>query len=98
MYDISGEGFVKHILYGTSKILQSRGPAAYLTGRGRSFFLTVRVFEISRTLIYSEPTFLHQESWKAVSTRLWEGSLLNEWHPKEALFDLMLECSALSQR
>lgn len=97
MYDISGGGFVKHIMYGTSKILQLRGPEACKAGRGRSFFLTVRVFEISRALIYSEPTFLHEESWKLVTNRIWEESL-TDWHPKEALFDLMLECSALSQR
>ena len=98
MYDMSGEGWVKHILYGTSKILQLRGPEAHLTGKGRYFFLAVRVFEISRSLIYSEPSFLHQQAWKTIMSSMWEGDLIGEWHPKEDLFDLMLECSELSQR
>lgn len=98
MYDVSGEGWIKHILHGTSKILQLRGADAHSTGRGRSFFMIVRVFEICRSLIYSEPTFLHQKSWKAVMNKIWEGDLGGEWHPKESLFDLMLDCSALSQR
>lgn len=31
MYDVTGEVWVKHILYGTSSILQFRGPEAHLT-------------------------------------------------------------------
>ncbi|GFF34792.1 hypothetical protein IFM51744_02566 [Aspergillus udagawae] len=45
MQDMTGEGWVKHFLYGTSKMLQLRGPEAHIAGPGRSFFLTVRVFE-----------------------------------------------------
>lgn len=98
MYDVSGEGWVKHILYGTSKILQLRGPDAHLTGPGRSFFLTVRVFEICRSLIYSEPTFLCEPSWRSLMSRIWDETLNNSWHPKEVLFDLMITCSTLSNR
>jgi hypothetical protein len=32
MYDVSGEGWVKHFLYGTSQLLQYRGPERHLTG------------------------------------------------------------------
>jgi len=98
MYDVTGEGWIKHILYGTSQILQLRGPEAHLTGRGRSFFLAVRVFEVSRSLIYSQPSFLEEKPWKNLMDKIWEGTLIVDWHPKEALFDLMLECSELSQR
>lgn len=97
MYDDTGEGFVKHFLYGTSRILQLRGPEAHLTGPGRSFFLTVRVFEICRSLVYSEPTFLVEEGWKSMMERIWIENG-RDWHPKEALFDLMVECTALSHR
>jgi hypothetical protein len=98
MNDVSGEGWVKHILYGTSKILQLRGPAVYQSGSGRSFFVTVRVFEICRSIIYSEPTFLSQKAWKIAMRGLWDGEFIKDWHPKETLLDLMLECSALNQR
>lgn len=54
---------MKHFLYGTSNMLRLRGPEAHLSGSGRSFFLTVRVFEICRALIYPEPTFLCRPEW-----------------------------------
>ncbi|KAG0647606.1 Uncharacterized protein D0Z07_6868, partial [Hyphodiscus hymeniophilus] len=99
MYDDTGEGFVKHFLHGTSKILQLRGPGAHLEGTGRSFFLTVRVLEICRALIYSnysEPTFLCQNDWVEVTKRIWDA--IEDLHPKEHLFDLMVCCSSLSDR
>lgn len=98
MCDVSGEGWVKHILYGTSKILQVRGPEAHLEGRGRSFFLTFRPFEICRSLIYSEPSFLSEYSWRNLMTRMWDGELAGQWHPKEELFDLIVTCSSLAIR
>jgi hypothetical protein len=98
MSDVTGEGWVKHMLYGTSKMLQLRGPEAHLTGSGRSFFLTVRVFEICRALIYSETTFLCHPNWVSLMIKIWSEDLNNTWHPKESLFDLMITCSALSHR
>jgi hypothetical protein len=98
MYDITGDGWVKHILYGTSKILQLRGPEAHLAGPGRSFFLTIRVFEISRSLIYAEPTFLADQEWVDVMVHIWGGDECNDWHPKEDLFDLMISCTSLGRR
>jgi hypothetical protein len=98
MFDATGDGWVKHIFYGTSKILQMRGPNAHLTGRGRSFFLTVRLFEICRSCFYPEPTFLGQPEWTSLMDRMWEGDVAKEWHPKESLLDLMISCSSLSHR
>lgn len=98
MHDMTGEGWVKHFLYGTSKMLQLRGPEAHRAGSGRSFFLTVRVFEICRALIYSEPTFLCQPEWMSLMTKIWNEDVNNHWHPKEMLFDLMIICSSTSHR
>lgn len=98
MYDVTGEGWVKHILYGTSKILQLRGPEAHLTGSGRSFFLTIRVFEICRSLIYSERTFLSEENWMDLMRRVRYEHKSIGLHPKEELFDLIIACSSLSHR
>ncbi|KAH6676752.1 hypothetical protein B0J14DRAFT_586248 [Halenospora varia] len=98
MYDVTGEGWVKHILYGTSKILQLRGPAAHASGAGRSFFLTFRVFEISRALIYNELTFLDEVDWRLLMEDIWSGLGAADWHPREALLDLMISCSTLSMR
>lgn len=98
MYDKTGEGWVKHILYGTSRILQLRGPDAHLSGPGRSFYLTVRVFEICRSIIYSEPTFLSHPKWKSLMVEIKREDPSDLLHPKEDLFDLMIECSSLAQR
>jgi len=98
MYDVSGEGWVRHVLYGTSKLLQLRGPDAHRTGRGRSFFITMRVFEICRALIYNENTFLCHEEWRSLTEKLWEGEFRLDWHPKEALLELMVACASLSYR
>ncbi|KAL5359303.1 hypothetical protein BJX96DRAFT_56290 [Aspergillus floccosus] len=98
MHDMTGEGWVKHFLYGTSNMLQIRGPEAHIAGSGRSFFLTVRVFEICRALIYPEPTFLCRPEWISLTTEIWNEDLKNNWHPKERLFDLMITCSSISHR
>jgi hypothetical protein len=99
MFDDTGEGFVKHFLHGTSRILQLRGPEAHLEGPGRSFFLTVRIFEIGRDLLYqnhTEPTFLLQEGWKNLTQRILDDG--ETCHPKEGLINLIIECSSLSNR
>lgn len=97
MYDVSGEGWVQHILYGTARILESRGPDAYTSGDARSFFLIFRVFETCRSLIYSEASFLSQDSWKSKSRNIW-SSLPKKCSLKEDILDIMLECSQLNQR
>lgn len=98
MYDKTGEGWLKHILYGTSKILQLRGPKACLYHSGPDFYLTVRVFEICRAIIYSEPTFLSQPKWMSLNIAIRRQDIGSTLHPKEHLFDLMIKCSTLSQQ
>ncbi|KIN06342.1 hypothetical protein OIDMADRAFT_176424 [Oidiodendron maius Zn] len=97
MRDKTGDGFVKH-LSGTSSLLRLRGPEAHISGPGRSFFLTVRVFEICRSLIYSEPTFLCHPEWISLMMEIKREDINNTLHPKERLLDLMTECSSLSHR
>lgn len=64
----------------------------------RVFFLNTRIFEISRSLIYSSPTFLWEPNWTAATEQLWEGNNMALWHPKEALFDMLPGFSELSIR
>jgi hypothetical protein len=75
-----------------------RGPNAHLNGCGRSFFLTFRLFEICRSCFYPEPTFLGEASWTSLMGRMWKGNLIEEWHPKESLLDLLVSCSSLGHR
>lgn len=96
MTDPTGQSWLAHILHGTSRLLLLRGPEAHISGPGRSFFLTIQVFEICRSLIYAEPSFLCENVWKNVTKMMWEGEGGRQWHPKEGLFDLMIGCSALA--
>jgi hypothetical protein len=103
MRDSTGVNWLSHFLHGTCTILQLQHPDSLL-GSGahneqrRVFFLATRIFEVARSLIYSEPTFLSDPEWVHAMLQLWqnEGALL--WHPKEALFDLLPQFSDLSIR
>jgi hypothetical protein len=79
-----------------SRIIQMRGPDAHITGPGRSFFLTSRVFELSRALITSSQTFLAEPAWKDLLNRIWAEDS-SDWHPKESLFDIIADVVTLSQ-
>ncbi|KAL3464718.1 hypothetical protein BJX64DRAFT_89043 [Aspergillus heterothallicus] len=59
--DQSGEGWVKHMLYETSKMLQLAGPSGCMSSNRQSFFDLFRILEASRSMIYSEETILSQE-------------------------------------
>lgn len=103
MRDSTGTNWLSHFLHGTCAILQLQHPRS-LTGQDdlstqkRTFFLTTRIFEISRSLIYSEPTFLSEPVWLESLKKLWSGTGASLWHPKEALFDMLPRISALSLR
>ncbi|THX51961.1 hypothetical protein D6D06_07037, partial [Aureobasidium pullulans] len=91
MYDPTGEGWIQHTMYGTSKILQHLGPDAFRSGLGLNFFHQMRMFEVSRSLIFSESSFLVEAPWrdlmKGTSTDIMSD------HPIESLLALMLRCS-----
>jgi len=98
MSDATGDGWMIHFLHGTSELLNHFGPSAFMTEPGREFFLTIRVFEISRALLFTRETFLSQPKWQYLTQGLWNGKEAHDWHPKEALFDIIISCSALGLR
>ncbi|KAF3386118.1 hypothetical protein F1880_000434 [Penicillium rolfsii] len=98
MRDVIEEGCVKHFLHGTSKTLQLRGPKGHMTGSGRSFFLTIRGFEICRAFMYSEPRFFCQSEWRSLTAQIWNEDAHNHWHPKESFIDLIIACASTSER
>ena len=98
MYDPSGDGWMKHILFGTSKIIELRGPEKHRSGAGRSFFLTVRIFEIVRAIMFMEGSFLCKQEWKNLMLEIWTVDTGIQWHPKEDLYDILLCCVSLSAR
>ena len=98
MYDATGDGWVTHFLHGTSELLNHFGPSAFKTEPGREFFLTIRVFEISRALLFTQETFLNEPEWRLLTEGLWKDEEVYDWHPKEALFDIIISCSSLGVR
>ncbi|KAI8937089.1 hypothetical protein NX059_006305 [Plenodomus lindquistii] len=103
MHDSTGINWLAHFLHGTSTLLRIQRPEAltYLDAHSiqrRSFFLATRIFEISRSLIFSSPTFLSSLEWTTALANFWSTAGAAFWHPKEALFDLLPLIADLSIR
>ncbi|KAF2852378.1 hypothetical protein T440DRAFT_421311 [Plenodomus tracheiphilus IPT5] len=103
MHDSTGTNWLAHFLHGTSTLLRIQRPEALTfqdahSIQRRSFFLATRIFEISRSLIFSSPTFLSLPEWTTALADFWanEGAAL--WHPKEALLDILPLIADLSIR
>ncbi|PVI04066.1 hypothetical protein DM02DRAFT_694603 [Periconia macrospinosa] len=100
MRDNTGQNWLKHFLSGTCAIIRLQHPSSLVLQdehsiQRRRFFLSTRIFEISRSLIFTEPTFLADPSWTEALSLLWVGEGLALWHPKEALFDILPKFSHL---
>ncbi|KAK5999443.1 hypothetical protein QM012_005444 [Aureobasidium pullulans] len=91
MYDPTGQGWIKHTMYGTSKILQHLGPEVFQSGLGLSFFNQMKMFEVSRSLIFSESSFLVEKSWLGLTHTF--NMQDSNTHPIEELLNLMVRCS-----
>ena len=97
MTDATGQGWVQHLVGGTSKALLAAGPTVCLTGRGKRFFTEIRMFEVCRAIIFNEPTFLANSEWRILTASI---------HPNEqgkdcglnALMDIITSCSTLRVR
>lgn len=91
MYDPTGEGWITHTMFGTSRILQHLGPEAFRSGLGLSFFNQMRMFEVSRSLLFSESSFLVESPWMD----LMDANIATETdaHPIHDLLNLMIKCS-----
>ncbi|RMJ13023.1 hypothetical protein CDV36_007321 [Fusarium kuroshium] len=62
MSETSGERWIKHMLYGTCRIFQSKDPGN-LEPLSERLFEAFSLLEASRAIIYGESTFLFQDSW-----------------------------------
>jgi hypothetical protein len=94
--DDSGEGWVKHMLYGTSKMLQLAGPNDCMSPVRKMFYEMFRVLEASRALLYNEETILSQECWVRLQKTLARNAA--RWDPMEEIITLMIQASAFSLR
>ncbi|KAJ5976562.1 hypothetical protein N7481_010269 [Penicillium waksmanii] len=94
--DDSGQGWVKHMLYGTSKMLQLAGPSDCMSMARRIFYDLFRILEASRALLFDEETILSQECWLRLQNSLSRNA--TRWEPLEEIITLMIQASAFSLR
>jgi hypothetical protein len=103
MRDSTGTNWLSHFLHGTCTILRCQRPDSLACSsahslRKRRFFFATRIFEIARSLIYSEPTFLVDPEWTDALASMRRNGSESVWHCKEALFDILPRVSDLSIR
>jgi hypothetical protein len=96
MYDQTGDGWKRHMMYGVARLIDLNGPDAFNSAEVRSLYREVRIFEITRAVLLSQSTALTQSSWLSFNHKLLANC--ESSHPKEAIFDLMLSCADLSRR
>src|SRR5690349_11754211 len=97
MTDATGQGWVQHLVGGTSKALVAASPTVCQTGRGKRFFTEIRIFEVCRAIIFNEPTFLANSEWRLLTAGMhpeWQG----DDHGLNALLDIITLCSTLRVR
>lgn len=102
MRDQTGSNWIAHFLNGTSTMLRVQGPEMLTlqdkdSQHRQTFFFSTRIFEISRALIFTEPTFLATPKWSAAIEIYWVHHS-DAWTPKEALFDVLPQFVDLALR
>ncbi|KAH8678432.1 hypothetical protein BX600DRAFT_493694 [Xylariales sp. PMI_506] len=99
MSDATGYGWLRHMIHGTAKALEASKPLNCRTGTTRRFFIQAKVFEVSRTILFNESSFLTQPEWMDMSRSLFmDDDELVDQHPLNALLDIMAMCSQLRVR
>ncbi|KAK8001216.1 hypothetical protein PG991_013438, partial [Apiospora marii] len=91
----TGDGWLMHMVHGTTNALQASGPSACRAGLGLSFFLQARIFEASRALLLGERTFLSNPEWRFLTRGAQpnDGSFENSC--LEDILDIIVQCSKL---
>lgn len=105
MNDATGHGWQQHIIHGTANALQASGPSACSSEPGIAFFTQAKLFEVCRTILFNEPTFLTRPEWvdlsrdvRAKQQPAASGVSLEVWRPLDSLLDIMVMCSSLRVR
>lgn len=98
MMDPTGQGWLQHIIHGTSHALLASGPQAFESGIGARFFSEMKIFEVSRSIIFNEPTFLVAPDWINLSARLRAKREDHVWRALDELLDTIVFCSTLRVR
>ncbi|KAF4500974.1 hypothetical protein FAGAP_2815 [Fusarium agapanthi] len=97
MTDATGEGWIQHLVHGTSKALVTAGPTSCISGHGQRFFTEIRIFEVCRAIIFNEPTFLATADWRCLTREMRVKDQDNS-DSLDELLDTIVSCSTLRVR
>jgi hypothetical protein len=95
MNDSTGNGWLQHLVHGTSQALIAGGPSTCISGSCGRFFAEAKVFEACRSIIYNQPSFLSGEGWMTLSASLRTSSTSRSQQTLDELLDVVVMCSSL---
>jgi hypothetical protein len=97
MADTSGDGWAKHMLYGTSRLLQAASPQQMVSQSRRAFLDIFRIFEANRAILYGESTILSSLDW-AMIYQMYDHMPMDEWDILGQISSLMVQITAFNIR
>ena len=86
------------MVHGTAKALVASGPHACQSGFGRRFFLEAKIFEVSRAIVFNQPTFLVSNEWMVLSSSMRVNMPNAFCRLMDELLDIIALCAALRVR
>jgi hypothetical protein len=96
MAEPSGEGWAKHMLYGTSRVLQLAGPDAQQSTLQKRLLDAFQVLESNRAILYGDDSFLSENNW-SLKSRV-KTKQTTSPHPMAEITELMIQTSRFSKQ
>lgn len=90
MHSSDAVGWRRHYLFGTREIMQRLGPRACESGTGKSLLMTIRIFELISTILYTSRSFLATPPWLETMRVIWRGQ---ERNLKDEILDIAIVCA-----
>ncbi|CCF47799.1 hypothetical protein CH063_04285 [Colletotrichum higginsianum] len=98
MQDASGQKWLQHMVFGTSQALIASGPTTCASGTMRAFFIQARTFEVCRSIIFNQTSFLASPEWIGLTDSFSNASVATATASLSDLLKLVVLCSALRVR
>lgn len=97
MVDPSGAGWAKHMLSGTSRLLQLAGPQQQMSALRKTFLELFRVLEANRAVLYGDDTILSHPYWFPLQ-QIQASRAADGWDSLDGILSLMIRISAFNLR
>lgn len=96
MAEPSGDGFAKHMLYGTSKVLQLAGLDAHQSTLQKRLLNAFQVLEANRAILYGDGTSLSEGEWSFNNRIRTKQATVPD--PMADITELMIQTSRFSKQ